>query len=531
MAGLTVLEIPQWQGSASLTAQRLRQGAADLAGLIPAGERLRIDADGEPGAARDGVAALDVLVRNLHAIRAARASARGQTVVTIGGDCGVDLAPIEAALAAHGPRLAVVWLDAHGDLNTPASSPSGAFHGMVLRALLGEGPRDLSPTRALRPAQVVLAGVRALDPGERAFVEDSGIPHVDVPQLAEPSTLVDVVAATGAHAVYVHIDLDVLDPQLFTSVGTKEPNGLTPDQLTAAVHALAARFTIAGLGITEYEPSRPRDQEVLARFVATLVPILDRTSSGDAAQVERFAAAAWPATHTENTRGWLLRHTPRVTRRRSNAALPPPADQHPEHALDAVEAFYRTRGLPVSIQVSPAEQHTALDAALAARGYRHAAPTLVLTAPVAQVIAKTTGHRAVAVNLADKATAAWHRAFVDLDGHSDSAAVGELVLPRVPAPAAYASVTLDGDVAAMGLFVAALGWAGVFCMTTHPQHRRQGIALAILHAGARWAAGHGADHLYLQAEHDNNPARRLYGRTGFTHSHSYHYRVANQPQT
>jgi arginase len=289
MTGFTVLEVPQWQGSASLTAQRLRRGTAELAGLIPSGERVLIDAGDEPGEARDGVAALDVLVRNLHAIRVAQASARRLAALTIGGDCGVELAPIEAALAVHDAGLAVVWFDAHGDLNTPASSPSGAFHGMVLRTLLGEGPRELTPIRTLRPAQVVLAGVRALDPGERVFVEDNAIARVDVPQLAEPSMLVDMVTATGAHAVYVHIDLDVLDPQLFASVGTKEPNGLTPDRLAAAVRALAARFTIAGLGITEYEPSRPSDQEVLANLVAALVPVLNPTSPDDVSSITKAA--------------------------------------------------------------------------------------------------------------------------------------------------------------------------------------------------------------------------------------------------
>src|SRR5690242_2257809 len=211
MPGVTVLEVPQWQGSGSRGAYRLRQGAAELAGLFPAGDRVRVDTDGEPSGPRDGVAALDTLVTNLTAVRAAHASARarGRTVLTVGGDCAVDLAPVEAALAAHGDRLAVVWFDAHGDLDAPASSPSGAFHGMVLRTLLGDGPRELAPVKALRPEQVVLAGVRALDPGEREFVAGHGIRHVDVAGLADPYAVADQVTAAGAAAVHVHIDLDV----------------------------------------------------------------------------------------------------------------------------------------------------------------------------------------------------------------------------------------------------------------------------------------------------------------------------------
>lgn len=269
-AGRPVLEVPQWQGSGSRTARRLRQGAAELAELVDPDARVRVDVGDGRGARRDGVEALDVLARNLHAVRGALAGAGPGAVTTVGGDCGVELAPIEAALAAHESGLAVVWFDAHGDLNTPASSPSGAFHGMVLRTLLGDGPGELRPTRRLRPAQVVLAGVRALDPGERAFVADTGISHVPVPELADPAVLVEAVAGTRPQAVYVHMDLDVLDPRLFASVGAGAPDGLTPAQLGAAVHALAARFAIAGVGITEYEPSRPGDRDVLAGLIAHL---------------------------------------------------------------------------------------------------------------------------------------------------------------------------------------------------------------------------------------------------------------------
>jgi arginase len=216
-----------------------------------------------------------------------------RSTVTVGGDCGVDLAPIEAALATHGDRLTVVWFDAHGDLNTPASSPSGAFHGMVLRALLGDGPRELAPARALRPDQVVLAGVRALDPGERAFVAEHRIRHVAVAGLADPSVLVDEVAATGAGAVYLHIDLDVLDPEVFGAVGTPEPDGLALEQLITAVRDLASRFTIAGLCLAEYEPQDDRDHQVLTGLITALVPVLDSDAADDRAQeVERLAARA-----------------------------------------------------------------------------------------------------------------------------------------------------------------------------------------------------------------------------------------------
>jgi arginase len=217
-----------------------------------------------PGSTVDGVRHGDVLAANLYAVRAALGEAGALTPVVTGGDCGVELGPVETAIGRHGEGLVVVWLDAHGDLNTPASSPSGAFHGMVVRALLGEGAPSLRPLATLTARQLVLAGTRALDPPERDFVRGSALSVLGPSELVTPSALVAAVAAARAAAVYLHIDLDVLDPEEFGAVGFPEPGGVTIGQLTAAVRALASRFMIVGAGITEFQPRGPQDQTPLA---------------------------------------------------------------------------------------------------------------------------------------------------------------------------------------------------------------------------------------------------------------------------
>ncbi|MEU1848667.1 arginase family protein [Streptomyces sp. NPDC019990] len=270
MSGQVVLQVAQWQGSGAVTAGRLRGGAARLAELIPEGRRRTVAIDEGAGNSRDGVRNADVLERQLRAVREALTEVPpGETTVTIGGDCGVDLAPVETALSVFGDRLALVWFDAHADLNTPASSPSGAFHGMVLRALLGDGPEGLRPARSLSADRVVLAGARSLDPGERDLVERRGIRHLGVERLTRPDPLLAMVRATGAEAVYVHIDLDVLDPRIFPAVGTPEPGGLSVEDLVGAVRALTNEFTLAGIALTEYERSEDPGQEeaVLRRIV------------------------------------------------------------------------------------------------------------------------------------------------------------------------------------------------------------------------------------------------------------------------
>ncbi|GAB3131170.1 arginase family protein [Microbispora hainanensis] len=288
MLPTAVLQVPQWQGSSVADARLLSLGAERLASLLTSAEpspeshtgppaqpsvrAMRVPVPDTAGAERDGVRALDVLTAVAARTRAALAECGAATVVTVGGDCGVEVEPVSAALARHGDGLVVVWFDAHGDLNTPGSSPSHAFHGMVLRTLLGDGHPDLVPPRALRPRQVILAGVRALDPAELAYATDAGLARRTVPELtADPGVLVPAVAAAGGTAVYIHIDLDVLDPEEFGSLSYPEAGGLSVATLRDAVRALTAHFPLAGLGITEYAPRREEDQAVLASLVPALL--------------------------------------------------------------------------------------------------------------------------------------------------------------------------------------------------------------------------------------------------------------------
>ncbi|MEU8397147.1 GNAT family N-acetyltransferase [Nonomuraea sp. NPDC048892] len=475
----TVVEVPQWQGSLSPTAPRLVEGAARLAAMVPADAHVRV----ETGATLAETAA-----------RVRRALPADGFTITVGGDCGVELEPVAAALRRYGDRLHVVWFDAHGDLNSPESSPSGAFHGMIVRTLLGEGPLDLVPSPALRPDQLALVGTRVLDPAEADYI-----------RLADIGGLADV--ADDA-LVYVHVDLDVLDG--FASVGYPEPDGLSPEALIAAVADLAARHEIVGLGITEYAPSDPADEDLLK----WMVPELARLCAGSRArQIERRAVAAWPAGHAEERDGWLLRHTPGVHRKRSNSALPL---VNASPSLAAVETFYADRCLPAIVQVSPAEQHTELDAALAARGYAKTGETLVMTADAETVLTAATKNGDSGVErVFDRDR--WAALFEAVTSDAGSMPVIGRIEPETV-------LLVAGNGAGLGLAVMDDGWTGVFCMATHPGRRREGVARAVMAELARWSQERGAPCLYLQVEEDNHPARALYEGLGFTTSHRYHYR-------
>ncbi len=152
--------------------------------------------------------------------------------LVLGGCCCTHVGAVEG-LAARGGRLGVVWLDAHGDLNTPETSPSGNLWGMPFRMILDGG--------AVLPSDVALVGARSLDPGELEFIAANGI-----------DDSLDR-ALDGVDRVYLALDVDVLDPSEIR-VLIPEPEGLTVAEAEAIVAEVASRTAIAGVGVTGLVP-------------------------------------------------------------------------------------------------------------------------------------------------------------------------------------------------------------------------------------------------------------------------------------
>jgi arginase family enzyme len=152
--------------------------------------------------------------------------------LVLGGCCCAHVGAVEG-LATRYDRLAVVWFDAHGDLNTPESSPSGNQWGMPLRMLLDSG--------TVSPEDTVLVGARSLDPPEKEFIAATGLRSGA--DEVEPA-LADV------DAVYVAFDCDVLDPDDDISAYMPEPGGLSIAATEKILSGIAAQKPIAGAGIT-----------------------------------------------------------------------------------------------------------------------------------------------------------------------------------------------------------------------------------------------------------------------------------------
>ncbi len=173
------------------------------------------------------------------------ADALGARPIVLGGCCCAHVGAAQG-VARRADRLAVVWIDAHGDLNTPETSPSGNLWGMPFRMLLDDG--------IVAAEDAALVGARNLDPPEAEFVKAVGLDD------SLERALGDV------DATYVALDLDVLDPSE-VDVLLPEPDGLSADELGALLNDVAGRTRIAGIGVTGLLPTE-RNAALAVRMLA-----------------------------------------------------------------------------------------------------------------------------------------------------------------------------------------------------------------------------------------------------------------------
>lgn len=247
------LVVPQWQGSPAARAMLLVDGATAIAGDLPRAATTVLDVPVEAGEALGtGVRRLSSLLRTRELV----AESMAADTVVIGGDCSVTVAAL-AALPGGTDDLAVVWCDAHADMNTPESSPSGAFAGMALRAVLGEGEPQLALSPGIARDRVVAVGMRNLDDAEVAQVD--GLTLLDGAAVEDADAIAEAVLATGAARVWVHIDVDVLDPSELAGVSEAAPFGLSAAALSAALRRLRERVPLAGATISGFAPRTPAD--------------------------------------------------------------------------------------------------------------------------------------------------------------------------------------------------------------------------------------------------------------------------------
>ena len=208
------------------------------------------------------------------AARVAEAARDGSIPVVLGGDHSVALGTLAGLAAVHGPGGAL-WLDAHGDLNTPETSPSGNVHGMPLAAALGRaGPAFAAndrPAPAVDPAYVALVGVRSLDPDERRLVGDLGVAAYTMSEIdrrgVEPVMREALERLAPAPFLHVSLDMDVVDPDVAPGVGTPVRGGLSYREAHLAMELVADSGRLDALELVEVNPILDRENETAALAV------------------------------------------------------------------------------------------------------------------------------------------------------------------------------------------------------------------------------------------------------------------------
>lgn len=253
---------PEWQSTGAMGVAKY-EGARLLAERMAGVPFAAVNVDPPPAHFEDAPAG-DEHILNYAAVmqqmqrgKALVAANKPDAILTVGGTCAVSIAPASWLNAHHAGDIAMLWFDAHGDLNTPQSSPSARFHGMPLRVLMGNGDAAAIalPFAFFKPEQVAIFGARDLDPPEAQFIDDkhmlllakSGWP-------AQANAAMVQLRERGFTRAYIHCDLDVLDPREFPYCAVPAANGITLRELLMCFDAAAEHFQIAGFAITAFKP-------------------------------------------------------------------------------------------------------------------------------------------------------------------------------------------------------------------------------------------------------------------------------------
>lgn len=194
------------------------------------------------------------------AARVADIARNGQTPLVLGGDHSIAMGTLAGLASVHGPG-GVLWVDAHGDLNRPNTSPTGNVHGMPLAAAIGRCDFTIEGFGGppwVDPKHVALVGVRSLDPGEKDLVRELDLAvftMADIDRRGMPEVMDEAIAVVkGADFVHLSLDVDVCDPEIAPGVGTPVRGGLSYREAHLAMEILAEAELLTSLEVVEVNP-------------------------------------------------------------------------------------------------------------------------------------------------------------------------------------------------------------------------------------------------------------------------------------
>lgn len=264
------LFFPQWQGAGKT--KELLKGARDIKEKYMDTEKffeVLVDEE-ENNQVENDILGYYTLLQQLKAANSIINKEIPDCIFTVGGGCDVEIIPVSYLNYKLSGDLTVLWLDAHGDLNTPESSPSKNFHGMPLRTLLGDGNRQMIQMAfsQLKPAQLLMVGQRDLDEPEERYVKEKKVSMLDAEEFAlNPNGVIEEIGLKGSKNLYVHIDLDVLDFEEFPYVMVPSPGGIKSTILLDLLRNLTEHFNVVGLSLLEYTGSEEKKIKILSDII------------------------------------------------------------------------------------------------------------------------------------------------------------------------------------------------------------------------------------------------------------------------
>jgi len=211
-------------------------------------------------------------------------SGAGATPLVVGGDHSIALGTLAGLASAHGPG-GVLWIDAHADINTPETSPSGNVHGMPLAAALGLAGNAFESATwklpALDPKRVVLLGLREADDGERGLLREAGVRVFTMSELdrigVERAAREALDRVAGPGFVHVSLDVDALDPEVAPGVGTPVRGGLTYREAHLLLELVAESDVAGSLEVVEVNPILDRENVTAWTAVELVASALGKT--------------------------------------------------------------------------------------------------------------------------------------------------------------------------------------------------------------------------------------------------------------
>jgi arginase len=196
-----------------------------------------------------------------------KACTQGKVPLVLGGDHSVAVGTVSGvshALRAKRQSLGLIWIDAHADMNTPETSPSGNVHGMPLACCIGQGPRELTRLYGyapkVDPAHAVLVGVREVDQLERPHVRKSGVRAFtmrDIDERGLPAIMKEAIriASEGTAGFHVSLDMDAVDPHEAPGVGTAVRGGITYREAHLAMELICDARHMTSMEVVEVNPA------------------------------------------------------------------------------------------------------------------------------------------------------------------------------------------------------------------------------------------------------------------------------------